>query len=771
MVQVQPVEKSIEPGEKLKRAQLRVSGMHCASCVGRVETALKAVPGVAEASVNLLTGEASVGFTGAPDVDGAVTAVAQAGYEAEPIAADTDTAEDVAQRYEEARHLAARRALIAWALTLPLLLLMLAHMVFDVRVPGAAWIEIILAFAALAWPGRPVFVSAWKSSIAKAPNMDALIALGAGAAALTAPLALVNEHAESSAMMAPLLLAFHLSGRYLEARARGRASQAIQKLLELSAKTARVLVGDTEVEMPAGDIRVGDVVVVRPGERLPVDGEVILGESAVDESLATGEPLPVDKRPGDTVFGGTINSSGVLRVRATRVGQETFVAQVARIVRDAQASKPRIQALADRITVYFVPVILVIALATFGLWFAFPENMARLGEWAAPYLPWHMMHADNRLLSALNVAIAVLVVSCPCAMGLATPTAVLVGTSWAAQRGILFRDATALQALRDTTIFCFDKTGTLTQGKPRVTDVLPAAGVDKRELLRIAASVEHGSEHPLARAILAEAEVHRVSLVPTEEFAAEAGFGARATIDGVPVLIGKPAFLEANGVRVKPFEQTIYEWSRQAKTSVAVARGGELIGAFALADTIKPDAVRAVKILQRMKLRLVVISGDHEVAAKVVAEQTGISEVIADVLPQDKAAKITRLRKDTVGQVAMVGDGINDAGALAAAGVGVAMGAGSDVAIEAATVTLVHPELMTLVHALLLARATYVNILENLGWAVGYNVIAIPLAMAGLLHPLVAEICMAFSSLAVLYNSLRLRRFKPEPVIQEIMRR
>jgi len=755
------------------RVRLRIDGMHCASCVGRVETALRTVPGVSGASVNLMTGEAAADFSDAPDTEAAIAAVVAAGYTAKSIgeesAAESEAA--VAQRYEEALDAAKRRMLQAWAITAPLLVLMLVHSFTTVRVPLQGYFEIILAFAALAWPGRPVFVSAWMSTRAKAPNMDALIALGSGAAALTAPLTLFVPHGHSHAMMAAMLIAFHLSGRYLEARARGRASQAIHALLEIGAKTARIVRDDTEIEIPAHEIQRDDVFIVRPGERLAADGEVISGESAVDESLATGEPLPVDKRAGDAVLGGTINTSGALRIRATRVGEEAFLAQVARVVRDAQAGKPPIQAFADRMTVYFVPIILVVSLCTFGIWAIAPAQMHSLGAWAMPYLPWPTPHGDGRYFMALQAAIAVLVISCPCAMGLATPTAVLVGTGWAAQRGILFRDGAALQALRDATIFCFDKTGTLTLGKPRVVEILPAEGVDKRELMRLAAAVERGSEHPLAAAIVAEADAVRVPRAEVEAFAAEAGLGARAEIDGVPVFVGKPAYLEQQGITLKAFEHTIYEWSHQARTTVAVAHGGRAIGAFALSDTIKPDAIRAIKILQRMRLRTLVISGDRQEAARVVAEQVGISEVIGDVLPQDKAEKVTRLRKDTIGQVAMIGDGVNDAGALAAAGVGVAMGAGSDIAIEAAGVTLVRGSLMGLVHAVILARATYQKIQQNLAWAVGYNLIAVPLAIVGLLHPVVAEICMALSSLTVIANSMRLKHFQPDPVIAEILRR
>lgn len=755
--------------ETTEPLRLRIEGMHCASCVGRVEAALCAVPGVSAASVNLLTSEAAVDFSDAVDPEAAIAAVVAAGYTASPI--EDDTQEAVAQRYEEALEAAQRRMFLAWVITAPLLLLMLAHAFTPWRVPGQAYLEIALAFAAVLGPGRPVFLSAWKSTRALAPNMDALIALGAGAAALTAPINLIAPHGHSHAMMAAMLVAFHLSGRYLEARARGRASRAILALLALGAKTARVVRDNVEVEIPAQDVQLHDEFIVRPGERLPADGTVVAGESAVDESLATGEPLPVDKRPGDTVLGGTINTSGLLRVRATRVGEDTFLAQVARVVREAQAGKPPIQAFADRMTIYFVPAVVAVAVVTFLLWAVAPGPMQQIGASLAGYLPWPTAHGEGRYYMALQAAIAVLVISCPCAMGLATPTAVLVGTGWAAQRGILFRDGAALQALRDATIFCFDKTGTLTLGKPRVVEVLPLGDTDKRELLRVAAAVERGSEHPIATAIVAEADALRVPTASLENFQSTAGLGARGEVDGELIVVGKPAYLEQHGIALTTFEHTLYTWSQQARTSVLVARGGRLIGAFALADTIKPDAIRAIKIMDRMRLRTLVLSGDRQEAARVVAEQVGIREAIGDVLPQDKANKVTRLRKETIGQVAMVGDGVNDAGALAAAGVGVAMGAGSDIAIEAAGVTLVRGSLLSLLHAVLLARATYLKIQQNLGWAIGYNLIAVPLAIAGLLHPVVAEICMAASSLTVIANSMRLRHFQPDPVIAEILRR
>jgi Cu+-exporting ATPase len=747
--------------------------MHCASCVGRVEEALKAVPGVAEASVNLLTHEASVTFTETPDLDAAVEAVTRAGYQAAPLEelAPAQAAEEAELRYEEEMSAAARRARHAWGLTAPLLVLMFLHSVFDITVPGTSALEILIAFAALFLPGRPVFVSAFKSIRAKAPNMDALIALGAGAAALSAPLGtpghaphVRRDDGAAAARVSPY-------------RALSRGARAWPRLAcNPQAHGAR------REDRPRAARRRGDgnpragrparrYLRRAPGERLPADGEVISGESAVDESLATGEPMPVDKRPGDTVLGGTINTSGALHIRATRVGQDSFLAQIARLVREAQAGKPPIQVLADRITMYFVPAILLVALFTFGLWLIFPQNMQQIGHWAAAYLPWHATHESSTFLTALNVAIAVLVVSCPCALGLATPTAVLVGTGWAAQRGILFRDASALQALRDATIFCFDKTGTLTHGTPKVTDIQPVDGVDKRDLLRIAASLEHYSEHPLARAIVAEAHRQRVAHGAVEDFAADAGAGARGLLDGLEVLAGKPSYMESRGISTKAYGQIIYEWSHQAKTSVLVAHGGRLLGAFALADTIKPESIRMIKVFDRLKLRTLVISGDRLEAARVVAQQVGIREVLADVLPEDKADKITRLRKETIGQVAMVGDGINDAGALAAAGVGIAMGAGSDVAVEAAGVTLVHGSLRALLNAYLLARATYHTIIQNFVWAVGYNVVAVPLAMSGLLHPVIAEICMALSSLAVVYNSLRLRKFNPDPVIADILQR
>jgi Cu+-exporting ATPase len=558
-----------------------------------------------------------------------------------------------------------------------------------------------------------------------------------------------------------MIMAFHVTGRYLEARARGQAGDAIRRLLDLGAKTARVERDGGEVEVPVDALQPGDVFVVRPGEKIPTDGRILSGQGAIDESMATGEPVPVEKRPGDEVIGATINTTGALRVRATRVGQDTFLAQVARLVRDAQASKPAIQGFADEVTGIFVPVVLVIAVLTFVLWLTLPGVMLALGGWLAPWLPWTLPEGAGTLGQALYAAIAVLVISCPCAMGLATPTAVMVATGIGAARGILFREGAALQTLRNVAILAFDKTGTLTHGKPEVTEVFAVPEARAADLLAWAAAVELFSEHPVAAAVVRRAEREEAALCDAGDFEAVPGLGARATVDGVPVLVGKPALLQAHGVDLAPLKHARYRMESEGKTVALVARGGRAVGALGIQDALKPESVRVVKLLRKLGVQSVMLTGDHAGTAKIVGEQVGIDRVLADLLPGDKVAAVAALKKETIAPVAMVGDGINDAAALAAADVGVALGTGTDIAIESAGVTLVRGDLGALLTAMLLARAAYRTIVQNLAWAFGYNLVAIPIAMLGLLHPVVAEVCMALSSLNVLWNSLRLRQFDP----------
>ena len=758
---------------------LRITGMTCSGCVARVEGALFEMAGVTQANVNLMTEEASVDFEGASlGATDLIETVEAIGFGASVKTGVGDVASS--ETAEENLRDAQKRLKLAWALTGPVAVLMLLQMTgtFVISYPYYGIIEILLALPVIAISGAETFRKAWMSSLQRRPNMDALIALGTSAALVTGPLALFGMPVESFAAVAAMIMAFHLTGRYLETRARGRASSAIRQLLELGAKTACIERDGAEVEVAIDQVQHDDVMVIRPGEKIPTDGVIISGASAVDESMATGEPIPVDKGVGDEVLGATVNTTGQLRVRATRIGEKTFLAQVARIVQEAQAGKVPIQDFADRVTSVFVPVILGIALLTLFAWLLFPEFMHGLGAWAAPYLPWAAPYLPwsvpeeaSRLSMGIFAAVAVLVISCPCAMGLATPTAIMVGTGQAARRGILFREGAAIQNLRNVRIVCFDKTGTLTHGAPKVVEVVPAEGETTVGVLEVASAVEQHSEHPIAKAILAATRAEKGEIVASENFVAHPGKGAVAEADGVVVHVGKAGYLDGNEVDLSALDHTRYRFELEGKTVVLVARNKKVVGAIGISDTLKPESVRVIKTLKRMLLRCVLLTGDNQGTADIVAEQVGIEKVVADVLPADKALEVETLKDDTIGNVAMVGDGINDAGALAAADVGIALGTGTDIAIESSDVTLVSGDLWTLVTAIQLSRATYNKIVQNLFWAIGYNLLAVPLAVLGLLHPVIAEICMALSSINVVWNSLRLRKFDPERVTARVLRR
>ncbi len=736
-------------------AELKITGMTCASCVNTVEKALRAVPGVSTASVNLVTELATITFD--PDNatrDQLVDAVKRAGYGADVVrVSGPATPSDDADRHLET---ARRRFLLAWALTGPVAILMALHMTHVWMPPYIDWIEVLLALPVLIIAGAETFAKGWKTSRHLSPNMDALIALGTGAAFLTGPMKLAGMPIQSFAAVAAMIMAFHLTGRYLEARARGRASQAIRRLLELGAKTARVEQMGQEIEVPIDAVQPGDTVVIRPGEKIPVDAQVLSGQSAVDESMATGEPLPVDKTPGDNVIGGTLNTTGVLKVRATKVGADSFLAHVIQIVQEAQAAKVPIQALADRITGVFVPIILAVALATFLAWFFAPGAMGALAAVASPYLPWVPAEASALSLAVFS-AVSVLVIACPCAMGLATPTALMVGTGVGATRGILVRHGEAIQSMRDLKAICFDKTGTLTQGKPAVVEVAAEASSGPA-VLQMAASVERHSEHPIARAIVNAAKDHGLALDDPTDFHAVAGKGVSALVNGQRAFVGKESFLREKGINTSALESKLNEFELQGYTAVLVAVDGQALGAVAVADTLKPEAPAALESLRGDGLRLVMITGDNERTARKVAGELGIDRVLANVLPGEKADAIKDVQGE-FGFVAMVGDGINDAAALAQADIGIAIGTGTDVAIESADVVLVQGDMNTLVDAIGLSNATFDKIKQNLIWAFGYNLVAVPLAILGLLHPLVAEAAMALSSITVVSNSLRLRRF------------
>jgi Cu+-exporting ATPase len=729
-----------------ERHVLEVAGMHCASCVGRVEKALLAVPGVRSAQVNLATNDAVVvAEPGRFDAVAVAAAVERIGeyrvkereeddWDAPPAV----SAEDVGL---------ARDALLALALSVPAMAFSM-HWVSGV----SAETSNVLAFAATApvqiWCGRRFTAGAWRAARSFTADMNTLVAVGTWTAFLWSSLALVwpdvgSHHVwfDSAAMIVALVLA----GRWMEARARSRAGGAIRALLELAPPTARVERGGAEREIPASDVRADDVCIVRPGDRVPVDGVVLDGASDVDESMLTGESLPVDKAAGDEVTGATVNGAGAFRMRATRVGRQTALASIVRAVRDAQSSRAPVQAMVDRVAGIFVPVVLVLALVTAGAWL---------------WISWERGPIEAAA-TAMRRAVTLLVIACPCAMGLATPTAVMVAVGAAARRGVLFRGADALEAAGRADTVAFDKTGTLTAGRPRVTDAAATGGAD--DLWLIAASLETKSEHPVARAIAAAARERGVEPLAASDFQAVPGRGVRGRVAGKTALAGSLAFLADEGVDVTPLREREAEAARRGAGFVGVARGGVVLGSLFLEDTLREGAPSAVKSLRDLGLRVLLLTGDAEAPARTMASAAGIDDVRASLLPGGKLKALRELQSGGA-RVAMVGDGINDGPALAAADVGIAMGTGTGVAIEAAHVTLVKGDLARVADAVRIGRKALATIRWNLFWAFAYNVAAIPLAVGVFaavvdvpVTPAVAAAAMALSSVTVVGNSLRLR--------------
>ncbi len=748
-----------------------VRGMHCAGCVTNVEKALSRVHGVVDVKVNLVAEKAwiTVGDD-APDFNDLMDAVDRAGFTLKETTTDVSQRRDELievddQKMDEAR----RRMVRAWGLSVPIIIWMIPEMFFHIAWPSKVVFDlgmVVLAAPVLIWTGWPTLRGAWKSTINRAPNMDVLIVMGSGASLLTGVASVLGHFfsfpaALNYAGVGAMIMAFHLTGRYVETRSRGRASQAIKKLLTLEARTARILTfeGETEIEREVGieEVTVGDIMIVRPGEKVPTDGEVIDGTSSVDESIATGESMPVTKGPGDQVIGATINGGGVLKVRATGVGEDTFLANVIRLVEQAQSSEVPIQQFADRVTAVFVPVVIVIAAGTFLLWLLLPGVMGEVARWAEGFLPWINSSQDNLSL-ALFAAITVLVIACPCALGLATPTALMVGSGLGAENGILIRSGEAIQALKDVRVILLDKTGTITRGRPAVTGITTLAGdLGEEGLLAIAASVEQHSEHPIGRAIVSTAEERGIELFKIQDAEAIPGRGMIGILDGLRVSVGSVVLAGDDQEQEASVRPHLDAFEERGETAVVVSRDGVPIGVIAVADPIKPDSAAAIAALKDMGLEPVMITGDNERTARAIASQVGIDRVIAGVMPDRKSEEVSRLQRDNE-VVAMVGDGINDAPALARADVGIALGTGTDIAIESADITLVQGELTAVVKAVKLSRATFRKIRQNLFWAYFYNAIALPVAILGMLHPLIAEAAMAFSSINVVSNSARLRR-------------
>ncbi len=750
----------------VEKISLPIRGMSCASCVGRVERALSQLEGVLQVSVNLATEKANVQFI--PGVVGLADfhlSIQEAGYELLPrqgvdiemaIGREKPIKEDDFKRLK-------KRFIWGTILLIPVLTLASWKMMGlpDLFILGHDinyYLQLLFQTPLQFWIGWSFYSAAWRRLKQKSADMNTLIAVGTSAAYFYSVLATFFPNLFLAEGLKPdvyydtagTIIVLILLGRLLEARAKGRTSEAIKKLISLQARTARIVRDGQEKDIPIEEVLIGDIVIVRPGEKIPVDGIIKEGYSAVDESMVTGEALPVEKGPGQEVIGGTINKMGTFKFEATKVGKDTMLARIIKMVEEAQGSKPPIARLADRIAGYFVPAVMGIAFLTFIVWYLW-----------GPY---------PRLNYALLNFVAVLIIACPCALGLATPTSIMVGTGKGAENGILIRSGEALETAHKLTTIVLDKTGTLTQGKPSVTDIISFDDYNREEILRYAASAEKGSEHPLGEAIVARAKEENIPLVVLEEFKAIPGLGLEAILDGKNLLLGNFKLMKERGLVNQKFEKISQEFSAQGKTLIFVAIDYKVVGLIAVADTLKENSKEAVKALHQLGLEVVMITGDNQKVAEAISKQIGIDRVLAEILPAEKALQVKNLQAEGK-KVAMVGDGINDAPALAQADVGIAIGTGTDVAMESADITLIKGDLRGIVTAIALSKATIKNIKQNLFWAFAYNIILIPVA-AGvlfpffgiLLNPMLAATAMAFSSVTVVSNALRLRSFRPPQI-------
>jgi Cu+-exporting ATPase len=734
----------------VKKIKIDIGGMHCASCAANIERSLKKIKEVKNAKVNLISNKAYIEAEEGVRKEDLIKAVEKPGYQVKSIEFEEGNRKEEAYSYKnydkiehEHHHEAKaekpemkswfRKMIGAWIFTIPIIFFMFSERIFGISFFMENTMTIILLI--LAFP--VIFIFGWrtiKSGIKGFTsfyfNMDSLIMLGTVIAYLTGILSLfilIQDYSGISGM----IMSIFLTGKYIESRARGRASEEIRKLLELGAKKARVLRNGKEYEIEISEVVVGDIIIIKPGEKIPIDGLVIRGESAVDESMISGESMPVDKKKNDKVIGATINQDGVLYVKAEKIGKDTFLSHIIKLVEEAQGSKIPIQEFADKVTRVFVPIILTISVLTFIDWLIF-TNISR----------------------ALEVAISVLVIACPCALGLATPTALMVGSGIGAKKGILIRKGEAIQTIKEVKIIVFDKTGTLTKGKPEVREIF--SKVNENYLLDITASLETLSEHPIAKAIVQKAEMKKYRNVIG--FKILRGRGVEGKIGSKKIIIGNSSLMDERKISLKDFNKKIDDFENKGYTVMVVSEDNKAIGIIGVADAVKEDAILAISELKAKKFRLVMITGDNEKTAKAIAKQIGIDEVISNVLPEEKSKKVEELQKQ--GFVAFVGDGVNDAPALKQANVGIAMGTGTDIAIEAGDIVLSSGKLEGVVSAINLSKATFGKIKQNLFWAFAYNTIAIPLAVAGILHPIIAEIAMALSSITVVTNANLLRRKK-----------
>ena len=734
----------------MEKKNFKILGMHCVSCAQSIEKEVKKISGISSVKVDFASSKMffeveEKRFSSSPFA---------ATREAKDLVLENDIKkivsdlgykiiEESQEEIEEQKLIRQTKMRAIWALFLSVpLMIFMVLMYLDMKIHGQIFIEAILAFIVVYLLGWKTHLSAFQAIKRFYANMDVLISLGTSAAFLFGIGAFFVK-IPVFFEIAAFIMAFHLLGRYIEEKARGKTSEALRELLKLGVKTAKILINGEEKEVSIEDLKIGDIMIVRPGEKIPTDGKIIDGQSSVDESMATGESLPVEKKLGDEVIGSTINQEGILKIETIKIGKDTFFAQVVKLVEEAQRSRVPIQEFADKVTSYFVPIVLIIAILTVVGWLI-------AGDW----------------FKAIVAAITVLIIACPCALGLATPTALTVGIGRGAKQGILIRRGEAIELMSKIKIIVLDKTGTLTKGKPAVTEIIPVNNLQLTtdSILQIAASVEKNSEHPLGKAIVEEAEKRKLSLLKTENFKAIFGKGVVAEIEGKKVLVGRKELLEENNINISFIKESVEKLQKQGKTVMFIANGGELLGLIAVADILKDEAKIAIEQLHKMGFKIIMLTGDNQKTAEAIAQQVGIDKVIAEVLPEEKVNAIKDLQKNGEIKVAMIGDGINDAPALIQADVGLAIGTGTDIAIEAGEITLVRGNLEAIVESIKLSRATFKTIRQNLFWAFIYNIVALPLAAFGILAtmigPVIAAIAMAFSSLSVVFNSLRLRKRK-----------
>ncbi len=749
---------------------LKLKGMSCASCANNIDQAIRSVPGVTDCNVNFGFEQATINYdqkrTDLKTIQAAIDAVGYSSYlpQTDILAGEDET--EKASKLAEDREIT-RKVIVGGVIGI-IMFVGSIPMMTGINVPFIPaflhnyWVQLVLTIPVQFWCGWSFYVNGWKALKHHTATMDTLMAVGTSAAFLYSVFVTFFPGFFMAQGLMPhvyyevsvIVIALILLGRLLEHRARGKTSEAIHQLMGLQPKNARVIRDGVEMDIPITEVAINDVILVRPGEKIPVDGEVINGASMVDEAMVTGESLPVQKQPGYEVIGATINKTGSFQFRATRVGNDTFLAQIVKLVQQAQGSKAPIQRLADQVTGWFVPVVMAIAIATFVIWFNFMGNFTL----------------------AIMTTVGVLIIACPCALGLATPTSIMVGTGKGAENGILIKDAQSLELAHKIQTIVLDKTGTLTEGKPTVTDFVSVNGTadhNELKLLQLAASVERNSEHPLAEAVVKYAQSQEVSLTEADNFAAVAGSGVQAVVSERLVQIGTQRWMAELGINTDVLQENKDAWETAAKTVILMAVDGEIAGVMGIADALKPSSAAAVKILQKLGLEVVMLTGDNRKTAETIAQQVGIQRVFPEVRPDQKAAMIQSLQgeKNEAKIVAMVGDGINDAPALTQADVGIAIGTGTDVAIAASDITLISGDLQGIVTAIQLSRATIRNIRQNLFFAFIYNVIGIPIAagilfpMFGwLLNPIIAGAAMALSSVSVVTNALRLRKFQPKVI-------